>query len=133
MLCMLFGKSERPSLLTKDPVVRSVDLKFLLKSKIDPNYNTCKSQNYMLEHESSLNKNNSEEQTEIQPGSFWQASLKSRKKKQSKKFYWEVFMTELCFTRGNLFEGITIPGFTTRGCFWGWGSSIISVFLWPGR
>lgn len=67
---MLFGKSERPSLLTKDPVVRSVDLKFLLKSKIDPNYNTCKSQNYMLEHESSLNKNNSEEQTEIQPGSF---------------------------------------------------------------
>lgn len=79
--------SEQPSLVTKDPVVRVVDLKFLLKPKIDPNYNICKSLNYMLEHDQSLNKNNSKEHTEIQPGSFWQVILRSHKKKQSKKLY----------------------------------------------
>lgn len=42
-------------------------------------------------------------------------------------------MTELRFTRGNLSEGVTFPDFTTTGWFWGWGSGIITVFLWPGR
>lgn len=127
----IIWQSEHPSLLTKDPVVSGVDLKFLWSQKLILITAFVKVRT-TLEHEASLNKNNSKEHTEIQPGSFWQINLKTHKK-QSKKFYWEIFMTILHFTRGNLFEGVTFPDFTTRGCFWGWDSGIISVFLWPGR
>lgn len=97
------GTSEHPSLATEDLVVRGVDLKFLLKPKIDPNYNICRSQNYILEHELSLNKNNSKEYTEIQPGSFWQASLNDHKKNSPRNF------TEKCFCLNYTSQEATNP------------------------
>lgn len=96
------GTSEHPSLATEDLVVRGVDLKFLLKPKIDPNY-ICRRQNYMLEHELSLHKNNSKEYSEIQPGSFWQASLNDHKKNSPRNF------TEKCFCLNYTSQEATNP------------------------
>lgn len=77
--------SEHPDLVTEDSVVRGAHLQYFLEPKTNPNYNLCKSQACLLEHEKWRawalveclpNKNNSKEYTEMQPVSFWQASTK---------------------------------------------------------